>query len=110
MPKRGNRITLVLRTQGPMRKDFKERVLPLAVVLLLGALAPAVWLATVVPNEGLNFPSDDAWIHQVFARNLAREGRFEYNPGERSTGVTGPMWTMLVSETHFFRLPPARRA
>lgn len=106
MPKRRNRITLVLKIQGPMRKDFKERVLPLAVVLLLGALAPAVWLATVVPNEGLNFPSDDAWIHQVFARNLAHEGRFEYNPGERSAGVTGPMWTMLVSETHFFRLPP----
>jgi hypothetical protein len=88
-----------------MRRDFKKRVLPFAVTLLLGAAAPALWVATVVPDEGLNFPSDDAWIHQVFARNLAREGRFEYNPGERSTGVTAPMWTMLVSETHFFRLP-----
>jgi hypothetical protein len=88
-----------------MAKEFKKSVWPLAVVLGLAVLAPAVWLAAVVPSEGLNFPSDDAWIHQVFARNLAREGRLEYNPGERSAGVTGPMWTMLLSETHFFRLP-----
>ena len=71
---------------------------------------PAIWLATVVPSEGLNLPTDDAWIHQVFARNLAREGRYEYNPGERSAGVTAPLWTMLLSETYFFHLPPRASA
>ncbi len=89
-----------------MSNIFKNPKLPLAVTLSLAVIAPAVWLATVIPVEGLNLPSDDAWIHQVFARNLAREGRFEYNPGERSAGVTGPIWTMLLSETYFFHLPP----
>jgi hypothetical protein len=89
-----------------MGNIFKKPKFPLAVALFLAVLAPAVWLATVIPEEGLNLPSDDAWIHQVFARNLAREGRFEYNPGERSAGVTGPIWTMVLSETYFFHLPP----
>jgi len=70
-----------------------------------GALAPLLWLAITAPTEGLNFPSDDAWIHQVFARNIARSGMFAYNPGERSVGVTGPLWTLAASEFHFFRLP-----
>lgn len=79
--------------------------LPLICVLAASLAAPAVWLATVVPAEGLNFPSDDAWIHQVFARNLARSGILAYNPGERSAGVTAPFWAFLMSEIHFFRLP-----
>jgi hypothetical protein len=93
-----------------MKKLLKNSKLPLIITLVLGALAPALWLATVIPDEGLNMPSDDAWIHQVFARNLAREGRFEYNPGERSTGVTAPLWTLLLSETYFFHLPPRAAA
>jgi hypothetical protein len=88
-----------------MSNLFKSPKLPLAVALAAGALVPAVWLATVIPFEGLNLPSDDAWIHQVFARNLARDGRFEYNPGEPSAGVTAPIWTALLSETYFFHLP-----
>jgi len=88
-----------------MSNILKSPKLPLAVTLSLAVIAPAIWLATVIPLEGLNLSSDDAWIHQVFARNLAREGRFEYNPGERSAGVTGPLWTMLLSETYFFHLP-----
>lgn len=83
-----------------------KRHLLFAFVLLAAAAAPALWLASVVPVEGLNLPSDDAWIHQVFARNLARAGMFAYNAGERSAGVTAPLWTMILSETYFFRLPP----
>ncbi len=84
---------------------FKKSRFVFALTLVVGALAPLAWLATVVPDEGLNFPSDDAWIHQVFARNLARSGMFAYNAGERSAGVTAPLWTMLVSEVHFWRVP-----
>ena len=93
-----------------MKTTIENKKLPLAVALAVGALAPIIWLATVIPAEGLNLPSDDAWIHQVFARNLAQEGRYEYNPGERSTGVTAPLWTMVLSETHFLHLPPRAAA
>lgn len=93
-----------------MKTTIENKKLPLAVALAVGALAPIIWLATVIPAEGLNLPSDDAWIHQVFARNLAQEGRYEYNPGERSTGVTAPLWTMALSETYFLHLPPRAAA
>jgi hypothetical protein len=93
-----------------MKTTIENKKLPLAVALAVGALVPVIWLATVIPGEGLNLPSDDAWIHQVFARNLAREGRYEYNPGERSTGVTAPLWTMVLSETYFLHLPPRAAA
>jgi hypothetical protein len=89
-----------------MKKLLTSPKTPLVIVLLLAVLAPLTWVVTVVVDEGLNLPSDDAWIHQVFARNLAREGRYEYNVGERSCGVTAPLWTLLLSETYFFRLPP----
>jgi len=89
-----------------MKRILTSPKLPLVIVLLLAALAPATWVVSVVVDEGLNLPSDDAWIHQVFARNLAREGRYEYNVGERSCGVTAPLWTLILSETYFFRLPP----
>ncbi|UCH78154.1 MAG: hypothetical protein JSU81_10595 [Candidatus Coatesbacteria bacterium] len=89
-----------------MKKILTSPKMPLVIVLLLAAAAPLTWVVTVAVDEGLNLPSDDAWIHQVFARNLAREGRYEYNVGERSCGVTAPLWTLLLSETYFFRLPP----
>jgi hypothetical protein len=91
--------------KNPSLKGKRMRALTLAVVVVAGVAGPAVWLATVIPVEGFNFPSDDAWIHQVFARNIASSGMFAYNPGERSSGVTAPLWTMVMSELRFFRVP-----
>ena len=34
------------------------------------------------------FPVDDAWIHAVYARELARSGMLAYNPGVPATGET----------------------
>ncbi len=43
------------------------------------------------------FPLDDAWIHQIFARNLAQHGEFAYNPGQPVAGSTSPLWTFLLA-------------
>jgi hypothetical protein len=49
-------------------------------------------------SQGLaGFPLDDAWIHQTYARNLAKTGQLAYLPGEPSAGSTSPAWSFLLS-------------
>jgi arabinofuranosyltransferase len=43
------------------------------------------------------FPLDDSWIHLQFAKNLAHGDGLSYNPGERVTGSTAPLWTALLA-------------
>ncbi|HBC47669.1 MAG TPA: hypothetical protein DEO84_08140 [candidate division Zixibacteria bacterium] len=43
------------------------------------------------------YPLDDAWIHQVFARNLATGHGFSFNPDIPIAGATAPLWTLLLA-------------
>lgn len=45
----------------------------------------------------LGFPLDDAWIHLVYARNLIEGHGLAYNPGQLETGLTSPLWTLLIA-------------
>lgn len=45
-------------------------------------------------------PLDDAWIHAVYARELARSGMLAYNPGVAATGETAPLWPLLLAPIH----------
>lgn len=54
----------------------------------------------------IGFPLDDAWIHQTFARNLARYGEWSYIPGQVTSGSTSPLWTVLLSVGHLLHLSP----
>jgi hypothetical protein len=51
------------------------------------------------------FPLDDAWIHQTYARNLARSGQFAVVPGVPSAGSTAPLWSFLLSLGYLLRIP-----
>ncbi len=61
--------------------------------LLLAGLAglylyPAAW----------EFPMDDAYIHFVYARNLAETGRIMFNaPGEAGVGASSLAWLLLLA-------------
>jgi hypothetical protein len=70
---------------------------PLAI--LLGAVAGLGVLVLVAPGyltlQG--FPLDDAWIHAVYGRSLARSGMLAYNPGVPATGSTSPLWAVLLA-------------
>ena len=46
------------------------------------------------------FPLDDAWIHQVYARSLADEGKLAYNPGAAETGQSSLLWGVLLAPVH----------
>lgn len=54
----------------------------------------------------LGFPLDDAWIHQTYARNLARAGEWSFVLGQPSAGLTAPIWALLLVPGHLFGLGP----
>lgn len=65
----------------------------------------AVYIGLASRQGRPGFPLDDAWIHQTYARNLIRSGRWEFVPGVVSTGSTAPLWTLLVAVGYALRLP-----
>jgi len=75
--------------------------LPLALrlglpLLFLASISVYLWREHQrVGRMGL--PLDDSWIHLTFARNLAQGHGFSYNPGERCSGSTAPLWTGVVA-------------
>ncbi len=75
------------------------------VVVIVGFMMAGVFLVFANSQGGLGFPLDDAWIHQTYARNLVRNGRFEFVPGIVSAGSTSPLWTLLLALGYVFRLP-----
>jgi hypothetical protein len=74
--------------------------------LLLALAAGSFYLAISAWSFGVvGFPLDDAWIHQTYARNLARSGQLAFVPGVPSTGSTAPLWSLLLSLGYLLRLP-----
>jgi len=65
----------------------------LAAVVLFHVVAPGY-----LTRQG--FPLDDAWIHAVYARELARTGMLAFNPGIPATGETSPLWAVVLAPLH----------
>ncbi len=53
----------------------------------------------------IGYPLDDAWIHQTYARNLARDGEWAFLPEKPSAGSTAPMWVLLLTTGYLLHLP-----
>ncbi len=69
------------------------------------ALASAgAYLLFAAVRSAPGFALDDAWIHQVYARNLATRGEFAFFPGQPSAGSTSPLWTLLLSGGYLLRI------
>ncbi len=70
----------------------------LAGLTLLHVLTAVLFLVGSASGEsaGLSrLPIDDAWTRMAHIRNFADSFAFEFNPGDASTGVTSPLWTVL---------------
>lgn len=76
-----------------------------ALTLLLAAGWVLGYLVAAELTGEAGFPLDDAWIHQTYARNLASSGRWEYVPGQLSSGSTAPLWTFLLAIGYWLRVP-----
>lgn len=44
-----------------------------------------------------DFPLDDAWIHQVYARSLWNNDGFSYNVGIPEAGSSSPLWSIVTA-------------
>ena len=74
-------------------------------VFLAALVAVLVFVFATMVSGGAGFPLDDGWIHQTYARNLARTGRWEYVPGITSAGSTAPLWTLWLALGYLLRVP-----
>jgi hypothetical protein len=73
---------------------------------LLSALSLGGYLLYSQGVYAIGFPLDDAWIHQTYARSLAQNGEWAFQPGERSGGSTAPLWSGLLGLGHLLGLEP----
>ena len=65
----------------------------------------AVMVILFVQVSGGGFPLDDSWIHQVYGRNLAQTGRWEFVPGEPSSASTSPLYTVILALGYLLNVP-----
>lgn len=76
----------------------------IALLVLAVEVSFLVW-AKVIAGE-LGYPLDDAWIHQVFARNLVGTGTLAFNPGVPSSGVTSLAWSAIIAIGYLLEIEP----
>lgn len=73
------------------------------IILFLTAacLVVAVYVFMSEQVDEIGYPTDDSWIHQVYARNLAEEGEWSFVLGEPSVGSTAPFYMVLLAVGRF---------
>ncbi|WP_303774285.1 hypothetical protein [Anaerolinea thermophila] len=67
------------------------------VAILLAGAGVFLYLWMSHQTYRIGFPLDDAWIHQTYARNLAKGGEWAFIPGQPSAGSTAPLWSFLLA-------------
>jgi len=72
------------------------------VISLLTIVSLLVWEIVSLDRGTVGFPLDDGWIHQTYARNLARGDGWTYVPGQPSAGATAPLWVLLLMPGFWF--------
>lgn len=70
-------------------------------ITLAALLSMGIFLLSAYLQYGFGYPLDDAWIHQTYARNLAKLGEWSFIPGIPSSGNTSPLWSVLLSFGYF---------
>lgn len=74
------------------------KALRFGILLLFGVLATAGgFLFLNAPWTDESYPLDDAWIHMVYARNLADGHGLCYNVPQAETGFTSPLWLFVMT-------------
>jgi hypothetical protein len=69
-----------------------------AIHLLLLALVIVLTAGIFLSHDADTFPMDDSYIHQVYARHLAEEGKLFFNfPDEPGVGTTSLIWVLLLA-------------
>ncbi|MGD8473107.1 MAG: hypothetical protein PVH59_03225 [Anaerolineae bacterium] len=80
------------------------KLLPGTAIVSLAFLGVATYVLWTYSQGLAGFPLDDSWIHQTYARNLAKTGQLAYLPGRPSAGSTSPAWSFLLSIGYLLRV------
>lgn len=81
---------------------MREKDARIYLIFAIAFIAIGIYLLVSMITVGFGFPLDDAWIHQTYARNLARLGEWSFLPGTPSGGSTSPFWSLLLSIGYLF--------
>lgn len=73
-------------------------------LMALGVASPLLYVIVARFFGVVGFPLDDAWIHQVYARNLGWYGQWAFTLGQPSAGSTSPLWTFLLAIGYALRI------
>lgn len=76
------------------------------IIALAALLAVGFYLLVSALTFRVGFPLDDSWIHLTYARNLAEQREWAFQPGQPSAGSTAPLWTVLLSMGFLLGLAP----
>jgi hypothetical protein len=90
------------RYQGVLGNRVALGTLPVSSVAPILILAAAFGLSVLflLPNP-VEFPMDDAYIHMVYAENLAETGKIFFNtPSDQGVGATSLLWVVLLALGH----------
>ena len=91
---------------GTTRDSTWIGVRMLIILGCLSLLSLGVYLLASQLTYRVGFPLDDAWIHQTYARNLARYGEWAFIPGQISGGSTSPLWSVILAAGYLLKLAP----
>jgi len=75
---------------------------PYAIIAALQIVTAFVFLANSGSGTSSWFdklPLDVGWVRMVYARSFSENAQFWYNPGVPESGMTSPLWAMVVGST-----------
>lgn len=75
-------------------------------LISLTCLSIGIYLGSAARTYRQGYPLDDAWIHQVYARNLASGAGWGFFPGQPDGGSTAPLWSGLISLGYWLGIQP----
>lgn len=82
---------------------MKKGIILFAILIVLGTINAVLYLGS---TSEPGFPLDDAWIHQVYARNLGTRGTMAFSNSQPSTGSTSPAWSLLLAFGYIINVLP----
>ena len=77
-------------------EDLKNRSQFWTILVRFG-LIPLIILFYVTTALHFDYTPDDTYIYLNYAKRLAAGEGFSFNSGEPSSGVTGPLWVLLIA-------------
>lgn len=82
----------------PESDPWWQRISPTTFYALLAGFIGVFFVLHELLIAGqLGWPLDQSWVHLVYAKHFFHNISFEFNPGERTTGPAGPLWTVVLA-------------